>query len=296
METTASHTVVRNFVPVFISRGVVQISAYIDAMLASLLPTGAVAALFNAQVLYTLPVSLFGMAVSAAELPAMSGIVAAETDAAVYLRDRLQRALADIAFWIVPSATAFLALGDVVAANAACRLAASVPPMPTTCGAYSRVLPSGLLASTMGRLYSSTFYALRDTRTPLRFAIVRVTLATMLGAAAALFGPRRRRHSGPMGRGRDHRGIQCCRMGGIHAAAPLAGSPHRPLATAPIHLLPSLELRASRGPCGPGSKAMDTELATLDSRGHRTRHVRRRVLRSGVANGIPPNQRPPAAL
>ena len=36
----------------------------------------------------------------------------------------------------------------------------------------------GLLASTLGRLYSSTYYALRDTRTPLRFAIVRVVLTT----------------------------------------------------------------------------------------------------------------------
>ena len=59
-----------NFVPVFFSRGVVQISAYIDTLLASLLPTGAVAGLMNAQLLYTLPVSLFGMSVSAAELPA----------------------------------------------------------------------------------------------------------------------------------------------------------------------------------------------------------------------------------
>ena len=30
----------RNFVPVFVSRGVVQISAYVDALLASLLGTG----------------------------------------------------------------------------------------------------------------------------------------------------------------------------------------------------------------------------------------------------------------
>ena len=35
-------TVGRNFVPVFVSRGVVQVSAYIDSLLASLLPTGAV--------------------------------------------------------------------------------------------------------------------------------------------------------------------------------------------------------------------------------------------------------------
>src|SRR5205807_760533 len=44
----------------------------------------------------------------------------------------------------------------------------------------------GLLAQTLGRLYSSTYYALRDTRTPLRFAIVRVALTTGLGYVCAL--------------------------------------------------------------------------------------------------------------
>src|SRR2546423_11390917 len=47
----------------------------------------------------------------------------------------------------------------------------------------------GLLASTMGRLYSSTFYAMRDTRTPLRFAVVRVILTTLLGYLFALVLP-----------------------------------------------------------------------------------------------------------
>src|SRR5204862_6966896 len=73
-------TVVRNFVPVFFSRGVVQMSAYVDTLLASLLPTGAVAGLTNAQLLYTLPVSLFGMSVSAAELPAMSGAMSMDRE------------------------------------------------------------------------------------------------------------------------------------------------------------------------------------------------------------------------
>ena len=50
----------------------VQISAFVDAFLASFLGQGAVVALNYAQSLYTLPVSLFGMSVSAAELPAMS--------------------------------------------------------------------------------------------------------------------------------------------------------------------------------------------------------------------------------
>jgi putative peptidoglycan lipid II flippase len=42
----------------------------------------------------------------------------------------------------------------------------------------------------MGRLYSSTYYALHDTRTPLRFAIVRVILTTVLGFAMALGVPK----------------------------------------------------------------------------------------------------------
>src|SRR5262249_40527051 len=65
-------TVMKSFGPVFVGRGVVQISAYIDTLIASFLPMGAVAAITNAQTLYVLPVSLFGMSVSAAELPAMS--------------------------------------------------------------------------------------------------------------------------------------------------------------------------------------------------------------------------------
>jgi putative peptidoglycan lipid II flippase len=47
----------------------------------------------------------------------------------------------------------------------------------------------GLLASTSGRLYSSAFYALHDTRTPLRFAAVRVIVGVTLAVLLALRGP-----------------------------------------------------------------------------------------------------------
>jgi putative peptidoglycan lipid II flippase len=48
----------------------------------------------------------------------------------------------------------------------------------------------GLLASTLGRLDSSTYYALRDTRTPLKFAIMRIALTTVLGYVSLLYVPR----------------------------------------------------------------------------------------------------------
>lgn len=176
--------VIRNFVPVFISRGVVQISAYIDALLASLLPTGAVTGLMNAQILYVLPVSLFGMSVSAAELPVMSSALGTSDEIAEALRDRIASGLRHVAFFIVPSAAAFLAFGDLVSGallqTGRFTHADAVYVWGILAGASI-----GLLASTMGRLYSSAYYALRDTRTPLWFAMIRVAVTTVLGYICA---------------------------------------------------------------------------------------------------------------
>lgn len=186
-------SVIANFIPAFFSRGVVQVSAYIDTLLASLLPLGAVAGLMNAQTLYTLPVSLFGMSISAAELPAMSGTAdqdqTGDADRFDRLRERLDAGLRQIAFLVVPSAMAFLTLGDVVAAALlqTGRFRAEDAAYVWAILAGSSI---GLLASTLGRLYASTYYALRDTRTPLRYAIVRVVLTTGLGYACAIPLPR----------------------------------------------------------------------------------------------------------
>ena len=177
-------TVVRNFVPVFVSRGVVQLSAYVDAFIASWLPTGAVSAIQYAQNLYLLPVSLFGMSVSASELPEMSSALGGREEVAAHLRRRLVGGLRRIAFFVIPSVVAFIALGDIIVAAIYRRGAFKAADVIYTWGilAGSGV---GLLASTQGRLYSSAFYALKDTRTPLLFAVIRVALTTVLGVCAA---------------------------------------------------------------------------------------------------------------
>ncbi len=181
-------TVIRNFFPVFTSRGVVQISAFVDTLIASFLPTGAVVALGYAQSLYTLPVSLFGISVSAAELPAMSRALGNSEEVATVLRQRLNAGLRRIAFFIIPSSMAFLLFGDVITAV----LYQTGEFGPEAVNYVWGILAGstvGLLASTLGRLYSSTYYALHDTRTPLRFAIVHVVLATVLGYLAAIHLP-----------------------------------------------------------------------------------------------------------
>jgi putative peptidoglycan lipid II flippase len=177
--------VLANFTPVFFSRGIVQVSAYVDQLLASLLPQGMVALLGYAVTIYTLPVSLFGMSISAAELPEMSSVLGDESEVAAMLQARLNAGLRRIAFFVIPSAAAFLALGDVIARALFQSGRFTETDTIFTWGilAGSSV---GLLASTLGRLYSSTYYALNDTRTPLRFAIVRVSLTTVLGYLFAI--------------------------------------------------------------------------------------------------------------
>jgi putative peptidoglycan lipid II flippase len=85
-----------------------------------------------------------------------------------------------IAFLVIPSVVAFVALGDLIAAaiyqSGRFTHADAVYVWGILAGSGI-----GLLASTQGRLYASTFYALKDTRTPLRFAMVRVVLTTVLG-------------------------------------------------------------------------------------------------------------------
>ena len=183
--TESVQAVIRSFVPIFVSRGVVQISAYIDAVLASLLPTGALSALTYAQTLYTLPVSLFGMSVSAAELPILSSAVGETREVNVYLQNRLNAGLRQIAFYVIPSAMGFLTLGDVVA-GAIYQTGRFTRHDTVYVWAILAGSAVGLLATTLGRLYASMYYALKDTRTPLRYAILRVFLTAILGYVCAL--------------------------------------------------------------------------------------------------------------
>ncbi len=186
--STHLRTVVRNFLPVFISRGVIQISAFVDQLLASYLPIGAVSALTFGQSIYTLPVSLFGMSVSAAELPAMSSATGNVAEVAAQLRRRLDSGLRKIAFFIVPSAMAFVALGDIIV-GVLYRTGRFTDSDVIYVWGIIAGSATGLLASTLGRLYSSTYYALHDTRTPLRFAVLRIVVSISLGILFALYLP-----------------------------------------------------------------------------------------------------------
>jgi putative peptidoglycan lipid II flippase len=191
VDTASSHvrTVLRNFTPAFVSRGAGQLGAYIDQILASFLPNGVPAMLAYAANLYLLPVSLFGMSISAAELPEMARTRGETPQDRARLHARVASAARRVAFFVVPSAIAFLALGDVLVAAVFQSGQFRRADTSFTWGilAGSAI---GLLAGTLARLYSSTLYALHDTRTPLRYAAARFATSAVLGAVLALAVPR----------------------------------------------------------------------------------------------------------
>jgi putative peptidoglycan lipid II flippase len=167
----------RNFGPVVAARGVVNVSGWIDLILAGQLAAGAVAVLGYAQTFYLLPISLFGMSVAASELPELSRM-RGETERV--LSGRVSAALRRVTYFLVPSAFAYVALGDVVVATVYQTGEFGVAESLVTWGVLA-AYGVGLPASASSRLLSSAFYALRDTRTPARVAYLRVGVSIAAG-------------------------------------------------------------------------------------------------------------------
>ncbi|HQH27902.1 MAG TPA: murein biosynthesis integral membrane protein MurJ, partial [Oligoflexia bacterium] len=164
--------VVRNFFPVVIGRGVVQISAYVDSIIASLLPSGALASLMYAQTIYLLPVGLFGIAVSAAELPELSSAAVLGEGAKDMMRKNLAAGLRKISFFILPAIVVFIGLGQQIIGAVYQSGRFSAQDTLYVWAALAGLAP-GLYAATLGRLYASGFFALHNTKIPVRCAVLR---------------------------------------------------------------------------------------------------------------------------
>jgi putative peptidoglycan lipid II flippase len=167
--------------PVIAGRGVVQLSGYLDNILASFLAAGAVGALGSAQTLYLLPVSLFGMSVAASELPELS-LLGKEGGRAGELLARVRRSLRQMAFLNVPTFVGYLIFGYLLVGALFRGGKFGVQDnwlVYLVLGGYTL----GLLASTSSRLLQNTFYALGDTRSPARIAALRVAVSAGLGGA-----------------------------------------------------------------------------------------------------------------
>jgi putative peptidoglycan lipid II flippase len=176
------HEVLRASGGVILGRGIVQLSAYLDLAIASMLAAGAVAALGYAQVLYLLPVSLFGMSVAAASLPDLATIPQGQSSRR---SGDVERGLRRIASFVLPTAALYLVFGQHAVGllfGGGAFDAAATRQVALVLAAYSL----GLLATTQARLLQSALYGIDDTITPARVAAIRVVVGTAVGIALML--------------------------------------------------------------------------------------------------------------
>jgi putative peptidoglycan lipid II flippase len=175
--TPGVRSVLRAWAPVVVGAGVLQIASIVETQLGSLLGTGAVAVLGYAQLVALLPISVFGVSVAAAALPDLSRDAAmADADT---LRARLSEGGQRIAFFVVPSAFAFASLGTLIVGT----LFQTGQFDATDTDIVAGVLAAyaiGLLGQASIKLFASGFYALGDTRTPVRIAALSVVLSAAL--------------------------------------------------------------------------------------------------------------------
>lgn len=170
--------VMRRFGPAILGRGALQLSAFADLALATLLSVGATAALAASQLLYILPLSIIGMSVVAAELPEMSRLNDADR------ARRVSHRLVQTGFLMSGVTVVYLAAGHAIV-DAVFNLGGlrvrivddDIILIALTLGAYALGLPA-LVAS---RLLQNACYSIGDTSTPSRIALVRVTVSFVVG-------------------------------------------------------------------------------------------------------------------
>ncbi|HIF10683.1 MAG TPA: murein biosynthesis integral membrane protein MurJ [Sneathiellales bacterium] len=167
----------RLMAPAALGAGVVQVNLLIDVVIASLLPTGSLSYLFYADRLNQLPIGVVGVAVGTALLPLLSRQVMANQDSAAV--NSQNRAVEFGLLLTLPAAAALMTLSGPLVGGLFERGAfgpAETRATALALTAYAAGLPAYVLIKILG----PGFFARKDTRTPVRFAIIAVVVNVVL--------------------------------------------------------------------------------------------------------------------
>lgn len=166
--------------PAAFGSGVVQINLFVGAYIASWLPTGAVSYLNYADRLNQLPLSVIGVAVSTALLPILSRQIRAETwDKAHQTQNQ---AIEFSMFLTLPAALALIFLAEpfvMVVFERGAFTDVDTKATALTLQAFAIGLPAYVLI----KVFSSSFFARQDTRTPMITACAGIAVDIALSLA-----------------------------------------------------------------------------------------------------------------
>ncbi len=162
-------------VPGIVSGGVTQINIAIGTVIASL-QAGAVSHLYYADRIYELPLAIVGIAVGVVLLPDVARHLRAGNEAAVM--ESQNRSLEFAMMLTVPAALALAVMPEQIVRVLFERGAFNAADTAST-SALLQIFALGLPAFVLIKVFSPAYFAREDTRTPMRYAAVSLTVNTI---------------------------------------------------------------------------------------------------------------------
>jgi len=163
--------------PSIVGLAAVQVNLFVNSVLATGEGTGAVSWLSYAFRLMYLPIGLFGVSIATAAIPGISAHAAREETAQI--RSAVSRGLRLMFMLNVPAMFGLLALAAPIVALIYQRGRFTDADTAATAAALVFYAP-GLVGYSAVKLISPAFYALRDSRTPVRISILTMLLNVVL--------------------------------------------------------------------------------------------------------------------
>src|SRR5437762_6437794 len=154
-----------------------QVALFADTIIATFLPAGALSALYYADRLNQLPIGVIGIAIGTVLLPEMSRRLTAEDHASAAKSQR--RAFDFTLLFSIPFVAAFLTVPDVIMRAMFARGAFSKADAAAA-GATLAAYAIGLIPVVLIRSAVATFYARKDTATPVKAALTGLAVNMLL--------------------------------------------------------------------------------------------------------------------
>lgn len=166
--------------PGVVGAGVLQINLFIDLILASLLPAGSISFLYYADRLYQLPLSVIGIAIGTALLPMLARALSSgvREDSDRLFSDALEISL----LLAVPAAAALIVIPEPVM-NVLFERGAFTAEDTAGAAAALMAYAFGIPAFVAIKVLNTAFFAGKDTKTPVKFAIIGAVANTVLGVS-----------------------------------------------------------------------------------------------------------------
>lgn len=159
--------------PAMVGFSVEQINAFVDTLCGSFLREGSVTALYYSNRLMQLPLALFGIAMATVSLPMMAKSVSEKNF--TELKDTLSLSLRTVLFIIIPASVGLMVLAEPIVRLLFQRGAFTAEATRITSQALF-YYALGTFAYAGTKIVAAVFYSLQDTKTPLKAAILALSL------------------------------------------------------------------------------------------------------------------------